>query len=83
MALGVAPLGCNVTLTVAIIEPEITAKYVSLSPLVVLLATAIGGVVAGLVGLLLAVPAAAILSKAVSLIRQVDDPTRAEVAQAT
>ena len=66
-----------------IIEPKITAKYVSLSPLAVLLATSIGGVLAGFVGLLLAVPAAAILSKAVSLIRRVDDPTPAATADAT
>ena len=62
---------------------EITAKYVSLSPLAVLLATSIGGVLAGLVGLLLAVPPSAILAKAVSLIRRVDDPTPAATADAT
>ena len=55
-----------------IIQPKITAHYVSLSPLAVLLATALGGVIAGIVGLILAVPLAAIAKEAVRLARQPD-----------
>jgi predicted PurR-regulated permease PerM len=56
-----------------IVQPRITAKYVNLSPLVILLATAIGGVVAGLIGVILAVPFTAVLFKAVALARQSGD----------
>jgi predicted PurR-regulated permease PerM len=58
-----------------IVQPRVTAKYVSLSPLAVLLATALGGVVAGLVGLVLAVPFTAVLFKAVDLARRTDEAT--------
>lgn len=60
-----------------IIQPKITSKYVSLSPLAVLLATALGGVVAGLVGLIVAVPFAAVAVKAVHLARRQDGVTTA------
>jgi predicted PurR-regulated permease PerM len=46
---------------------------VNLSPLAILLATAIGGVVAGLLGLILAVPFTAVLFKAVEIARRPDD----------
>jgi predicted PurR-regulated permease PerM len=46
---------------------------VNLSPLAILLATAIGGVVAGLLGLILAVPFTAVLFKAVDIARRPDD----------
>ena len=63
-------------------RPEITAKYVSLSPLVVLLATALGGVPAGLVGLIVAVPFAAVAVKAVRLARRSVDAPAAPAATA-
>jgi predicted PurR-regulated permease PerM len=53
-----------------IIQPKITSHYVSLSPLAVLLVTALGGVLAGLVGVILAVPFAAIAWEAVRLTRR-------------
>jgi predicted PurR-regulated permease PerM len=55
-----------------IVQPRITAKYVNLSPLAILLATALGGVVAGLLGLILAVPFSAVVVKAVDIIRRPD-----------
>jgi predicted PurR-regulated permease PerM len=55
-----------------IIQPKITARYVSLSPLAVLLATALGGVIAGIVGLVLAVPLAAVGKEAVRIARRPD-----------
>ena len=55
-----------------IIQPKITARYVSLSPLAVLLATALGGVIAGIVGLILAVPLAAVGKEAVRIARRTD-----------
>ena len=58
-----------------IVQPRITAKYVNLSPLAILLATAIGGVVAGLIGLILAVPFTAVLFKAIEIARRPDDNT--------
>ena len=60
-----------------IIQPKITARYVSLSPLAVLLATALGGVVAGIVGLVLAVPLAAVGKEAVRIARRPDDESTA------
>jgi len=53
-----------------IVQPRITAKYVRLSPLAILLATAVGGVVAGLIGLILAVPLTAVGFKAVEIARR-------------
>ena len=55
-----------------IIQPKITARYVSLSPLAVLLATALGGVIAGIVGLILAVPLAAVGKEALRIVRRTD-----------
>jgi len=55
-----------------IVQPKITARYVNLSPLAVLLATALGGVIAGIVGLILAVPLAAIAKEAVRIARRPD-----------
>ena len=66
-----------------IIQPKVTSKYVSLSPLAVLLATALGGVVAGLVGLIVAVPFAAVAVKAVDLARRPDGVTAATTADAS
>jgi predicted PurR-regulated permease PerM len=53
-----------------IVQPKITSHYVSLSPLAVLLVTALGGVLAGLVGVILAVPFAAIAGEAIRLTRR-------------
>jgi predicted PurR-regulated permease PerM len=58
-----------------IVQPKITAKYVNLSPLAVLLATALGGLLAGLVGLILAVPLTAVAAKAIKIARRSDDAT--------
>jgi predicted PurR-regulated permease PerM len=55
-----------------IVQPKITAHYVTLSPLAVLLATSFGGVVAGLLGLILAVPLTAVVFKAVKIARRPD-----------
>ena len=55
-----------------VVEPRITAKYVHLSPLVILLAAALGAVVAGLLGLILAVPFTAVVFKAVEIARRPD-----------
>jgi len=45
----------------------------NLSPLAILLATALGGVLAGLVGLILAVPFTAVAFEAVKIARRPDD----------
>ena len=63
-----------------IIQPKITAKYVSLSPLAVLLATALGGVIAGIVGLVLAVPLAAIGKEAVRIARRSEGVSKSEAS---
>jgi predicted PurR-regulated permease PerM len=55
-----------------IVQPKITAHYVTLSPLAVLLATAFGGAVAGLLGLILAVPFTAVAFKATKITRESD-----------
>ena len=55
-----------------IVQPKITAHYVTLSPLAVLLATAFGGVVAGLIGLILAVPLTAVAFQAVKIAHRRD-----------
>jgi predicted PurR-regulated permease PerM len=66
-----------------VIQPKITAKYVSLSPLAVLLATALGGVIASIVGLVLAVPLAAIGKEAVRISRRADGVSTSEAPVST
>lgn len=53
-----------------LVQPRITSHWVTLSPLAVLLATTFGGVVAGLIGLVLAVPFTAIAFEAVKIARR-------------
>lgn len=60
-----------------IVQPKITAHYVTLSPLAVLLATAFGGVVAGLIGLILAVPLTAVAFQAVKIAHRRDGESTA------
>jgi predicted PurR-regulated permease PerM len=56
-----------------IVQPRITAKYVTLSPLAILLATALGGLLAGVVGLILAIPLTAVAAKAIRIARRTDN----------
>ncbi|MGI9539892.1 MAG: AI-2E family transporter [Miltoncostaeaceae bacterium] len=53
-----------------LVSPQIQGEAVGLHPLVILLAVAIGGVVAGIIGAILAVPTTAIVVKAVGHVRE-------------
>ena len=48
-----------------LVEPAVTGRTLQIHPLVVLLATTIGGIVGGLPGLVMAVPLTVIASKAI------------------
>ena len=51
------------------VEPKVMGRTLDIHPLVVLVVTALGGLVGGIVGLILAVPAYVIAGKAVSRLR--------------
>jgi putative heme transporter len=67
----VVVLGANLLLE-NVVEPKVMGRTLDLHPLVVLMVTAIGGIVGGLVGLILAVPFAAIALRALGRVRAVD-----------
>ena len=52
------------------VEPKVMSKTLDIHPLVVLVVTALGGLVGGIVGLILAVPAWVIASTAIARLRE-------------
>jgi predicted PurR-regulated permease PerM len=56
-----------------LVEPAVTGRTLDIHPLLVLLATTVGGVVGGLPGLVMAVPLTVIAMKAVPRIARVLD----------
>jgi len=52
------------------VEPKVMSKTLDIHPLVVLVVTALGGLVGGIVGLILAVPAWVIASRAIGRLRE-------------
>ena len=64
----VAVLGANLALE-NFVEPKVMGKTLDIHPLVVLVVTALGGLLGGIVGLILAVPAWVIASDAISRAR--------------
>lgn len=56
-----------------LVDPAITGRTLKIHPLVVLLVTTIGGIVGGLVGLVLAVPLFAIVTRAAGRVRELVD----------
>jgi len=64
----VAVLGANLALE-NFVEPKVMGRTLDIHPLVVLVVTALGGLLGGIVGLILAVPAWVIASDAVSRMR--------------
>ncbi len=64
----VAVLGANLALE-NFVEPKVMGKTLDIHPLVVLIVTALGGLLGGIVGLMLAVPAWVIASDAISRAR--------------
>jgi predicted PurR-regulated permease PerM len=67
----VVVLGANLLLE-NIVEPKVMGRTLDIHPLLVLIVTAIGGIVGGLVGLILAVPFTVITLRALSRARPVD-----------
>ena len=51
------------------VEPKVMGRTLDIHPLVVLVVTALGGFLAGIVGLILAVPFTVIAAKAIGLLR--------------
>ena len=51
------------------VEPKVMGRTLDIHPLVVLIVTALGGIVGGIVGLILAVPATVIAADAISRLR--------------
>ena len=51
------------------VEPKVMGRTLDIHPLVVLVVTALGGIVGGIVGLILAVPATVIAADAISRLR--------------
>jgi len=64
-----------------VLQPLVMGRAVSIHPLAVVLAIAAGGVMAGIVGALLAVPAVAFLNSATRVLLA-RDPAAEEAAQA-
>lgn len=56
-----------------LVEPAVTGRTLSIHPLVVLLATTVGGIVGGLVGLVMAVPLTVIATKALPRVARILD----------
>jgi predicted PurR-regulated permease PerM len=67
----VVVLGANLLLE-NIVEPKVMGRTLDIHPLLVLIVTAVGGIVGGLVGLILAVPLTVITMRALSRARSVD-----------
>ncbi|MBY0291567.1 MAG: AI-2E family transporter, partial [Mycobacteriaceae bacterium] len=65
-----------------VLQPLVMGRAVSIHPLAVVLAIAAGGITAGIVGALLAVPAVAFLNSAARVLLA-RDPAAEEAAQAT
>jgi putative heme transporter len=65
-----------------VLQPLVMGRAVSIHPLAVVLAIAAGGITAGIVGALLAVPAVAFLNSAMRVLLA-SDPAAEEAAQAT
>lgn len=57
-----------------LVEPAVTGATLSIHPLVVLLATTVGGIVGGLAGLVMAVPLTVIATRAIPIIGEALDP---------
>ena len=58
-----------------LVEPAVTGATLEIHPLVVLLATTVGGIVGGLAGLVMAVPLTVIAGRAIPLISEAIDPS--------
>jgi putative heme transporter len=67
----VVVLGANLLLE-NLVEPKVMGRTLDIHPLLVLIVTAVGGIVGGLVGLILAVPFTVITLRALSRARPVD-----------
>jgi predicted PurR-regulated permease PerM len=66
------------------VEPKVMGRTLDIHPLVVLVVTALGGLLGGIVGLILAVPATVIAANAITRLRARDSLERvAERAQPT
>jgi putative heme transporter len=61
-------LGANLVLE-TFVEPKVMSHSLDIHPLVVLIVTALGGLLGGMVGLILAVPTCVIASDAISRFR--------------
>jgi predicted PurR-regulated permease PerM len=59
------------------VEPRVMGRTLDIHPLMVLIVTALGGVIGGIVGLILAIPSAVIASNAISRLRTRDLVERA------
>ncbi len=59
-----------------LLQPQIVGKMVRLHPLAVILVLAVGGVVAGIAGAVVAVPITAALSRAIPELRRQDEDAR-------
>jgi predicted PurR-regulated permease PerM len=64
-------LGANLVLE-NFVEPKVMGRTLDIHPLLVLVVTAIGGIVGGLVGLMLAVPFTVILMRSIATLRPTD-----------
>lgn len=58
-----------------LVEPAVTGATLQIHPLVVLLATTVGGIVGGLAGLVMAVPLTVIAGRAIPLVSAAIDPS--------
>jgi predicted PurR-regulated permease PerM len=67
-AMLVVVLGANLALE-NFVEPKVMGRSLDIHPLIVLVVTALGGLVGGIVGLILAVPATVIIGSAISRLR--------------
>ena len=64
----VVVLGANLVLE-NFVEPKVMGRSLKIHPLIVLVVTALGGLIGGIVGLILAVPAAVIAADAITRLR--------------
>jgi predicted PurR-regulated permease PerM len=64
----VVVLGANLVLE-NFVEPKVMGRSLKIHPLIVLVVTALGGLLGGIVGLILAVPAAVIAGDAITRLR--------------
>jgi predicted PurR-regulated permease PerM len=56
-----------------LLQPQVVGRVIRLHPLAIILSLAVGGVVAGIAGAVVAVPMVAVITRAVTELRREDD----------